>query len=83
MGEFNQRSCWNITQIWKKKIESKSKVDGSQFTLLELKLLYQKFLLTFIINWPGERDSRSDQLAASGKERQEILSVWVRSEQLG
>ena len=54
MGEFNQRSCWNITQIWKKKIESKSKVDGSQFTLLELKLLYQKFLLTFIINWPSE-----------------------------
>lgn len=42
------------------KIESKSKVESSQFTLLELMLLYLKFLLTFNINWPGERDSWSD-----------------------
>ena len=41
-------------------MESKSKVDNSQFTFLELMLLYLKFLLTFYINGPGERDSWSD-----------------------
>ena len=43
-------------------------MEGSQFTFSELKLLYLKFLLTFIINWPGERASWSDSW---------LLRPWV------
>ena len=51
------------------------------FTLLELKLLYLSeisFDIYYKLAGRDERDSWSDQLAASGKERQEIFSVWER-----
>ena len=69
------------SNLEKENIESKSKVDGSQFTLLELKLLYLSeisFDIYYKLAGRGERDSWSDQLAASGKERPEIFSVWER-----
>ena len=69
------------SNLEKENIESKSKVDGSQFTLLELKLLYLSeisFGVYYKLAGRGERDSWSDQLAASGKERKEIFSVWER-----
>ena len=67
------------------KIESTFKVEGSQFTFLELMLLYLKFLLTFNINWPGERDSWSNHWLlpdpVRGKARN-ILTVCIQQRYL-